>query len=196
MVFKIFLALLFFSQIVGAQSNWKLKKEAKSIKIYTRSFKDSNVKEFKATTMLKSSMEDILAELLNAPDYFDNCPSGISYKVGKLTQDKYVFYAKKDLPWPIKDRDIVTLLTVKKISENKVKLCLESLPEGLPKLDKTIRIKNLMGHWLLEERNGQTDVTQQLFFDPEGSLPPLIVNSLLIKGPYKTFSELHKAVGE
>ena len=51
-----------------------------------------------------------------------------------------------------------------------------------------------MGHWLLEEMNGKTKVTQQLFLDPEGSLPPFIVNNLLIKGPYKTFTELKNSV--
>ena len=47
-----------------------------------------------------------------------------------------------------------------------------------------------MGFWLLEEKNNKTMVTQQLYLDPEGSLPPFIVNKLLVKGPYKTFSVL------
>jgi hypothetical protein len=47
-----------------------------------------------------------------------------------------------------------------------------------------------MGFWLLEKIGNTTKVTQQLFINPEGSLPTFVVNSLLIKGPFKTFSEL------
>jgi hypothetical protein len=86
------------------------------------------------------------------------------------------------------------LLTVEHINRKTIKLTLESLPKGLPKKDNTIRVKTLMGHWLLEEVNDKTMVTQQLFLDPEGSLPPFVVNSLLIKGPYTTFMNLHKSI--
>jgi hypothetical protein len=103
-----------------------------------------------------------------------------------------VFYARKILPWPIQDRDIVSLLTVSHINSSKVKLTIESLPEGVPEQNKTLRIKELMGHWLLEAKGNQTKVTQQLYLNPEGKLPPIVVNTLLIKGPYKTFSTLKK----
>ena len=88
----------------------------------------------------------------------------------------------------------VTLLTVTKIDSSSTKLTLESLPDELPKKNKTIRVKKLMGHWLLEEMDGKTMVTQQLFIDPEGNLPPFVVNSLLIKGPFKTFKNLQDSV--
>jgi len=196
MVFKIFLALLFFSHFATAQEHWKLKKDANDIKIFTRATAQSNINEFKAETIVLASLDDVLNELLSAPVYFDGCEAGISYYVESKGEDKHIFYAKKNLPWPIKDRDIVTQLTVKKINESTVKLCLEGLPNQLPLQEKTIRIKKLMGHWLLERDGNQTKVTQQLFVDPEGSLPPLVINSLLVKGPYRTFSELHKAVEE
>lgn len=176
--------------MILAQDHWTLKKEAHNIKIYTRNSKDSKLKEFKAVTMINTALQNILSELLDAPDYYKDCKPNISYYVKELNKNQHVFYAHKDLPWPVKDRDIVTLLTVNTINDNTVKLTLESLPEELPSKNKTIRIQNLMGYWLLEEMNGKTKVTQQLFLDPEGSLPPFIINNLLIKGPYQTFKDL------
>ena len=196
MNYWILLTFFFIHHAGFAQQHWKLKKDANDIKIFTRATTDSNINEFKAETIILASLDDVLNELLSAPPYFDGCEAGISYYVESNGDDKHIFYAKKDLPWPLKDRDIVTQLTVKKINRSTVKLCLEGLPNELPLQEKTIRIKKLMGHWLLEADGNRTKVTQQLFVDPEGSLPPLIINSLLIKGPYKTFSELHKAVGE
>jgi hypothetical protein len=195
MVKKIVLALLLslpFSS--SSQNNWSLKKDSHQIKIYTREISDSNLKEFKAVTVINTPLETILNELLEAPDYYEGCEPNISYYVKALENNQHVFYAHQELPWPIKDRDIVTLLTVDKIDDTTIKLTLEGLPNEIPQKDKTIRVKNLMGFWLLEEMGNKTMVTQQLFVDPEGSLPPFVINSLLIKGPYKTFRDLHKSV--
>ncbi|OEK09588.1 hypothetical protein A8C32_12860 [Flavivirga aquatica] len=188
----IFIATVCISFSCFTQEEWVLKKNTNNIKIYTRHQKDFAFDEYKATTLVNTPINDVLTELLDAPKYYENCPSGISHYIKPIGGNKHVFYAHKEFPWPIKNRDIVTLLTVKKISDKKIKLTLESLPNEIPKKDKTIRIKILMGHWLLEESNDEkTKITQQLFLDPEGSLPPFIVNTLLIKGPYRTFSQLH-----
>lgn len=192
-----YFALIFFlclSFLSTSQSNWILKKDANDIKIYTRATENSKLKEFKAVTNIATASETILNELLEAPEYYEDCLPNVSYYVKQLNNTQHVFYAHKKLPWPIKDRDIVTLLTVNKIDNKTTKLTLESLPDELPSKEKTIRIKKLMGYWLLEEMKGITKVTQQLFLDPEGSLPPFVVNSLLIKGPYNTFKDLQNTV--
>jgi len=187
----IFFAL--FTSLSIAQDEWGLKKDAKGIKIYTRAVDNSSIKEYKATTILNASLDSVLSELLSAPEYTEDCEAGQSFYVTARGKNQHVFYARKELPWPVRNRDIVTLLTVEKISDKKVKLHLESLPEGIPEKEKTIRIKELMGFWLLEAEGEKTKVTQQLYLNPEGSLPSAITNALLIKGPFKTFTELQKA---
>ncbi|WP_460220284.1 START domain-containing protein [Psychroserpens sp. MEBiC05023] len=190
---RLFLCLPFFGL---SQEYWNLKKESHQIKIYTRNTSNSNLKEFKAVTTINTPSKVILKELLEAPKYYEDCPSNISYYVKKIGNNQHVFYAYKDLPWPIKDRDIVTLLSVEIIDKKTTRLTLESLPNELPKKDKTIRVKTLMGYWLLEEMDNNTKVTQQLFLDPEGNLPSFVVNNLLIKGPYKTFKNLQESVSK
>lgn len=188
------LIALLFPMILLAQNHWDLKKDDHNIKIYTRDSKSSAFKEYKAVTIINTPSKYILKELLEAPTYHENCEPGVSYYVKALNDNQHIFYAHKDLPWPIQDRDIVTLLTLKKINSSTTKLTLESLPNALPSKAKTIRLKTVMGHWLLEEMGNQTKVTQQLFLDPEGNLPAFIVNNLLIKGPFQTFKDLQKAV--
>ncbi len=176
-----------------SQDAWVLKKSEDNIEVYTRSVPDSKLKEYKAVSTINTSIDNILHELLTAPKYNDTCKAGISYYVKMLGKNRHVFYAYKDLPWPVRDRDVVTLITVEKLSNSKYKLTIEGLPEGIPERDKTIRIKNLMGHWLLEQKKDhETMVTQQLFLNPEGSLPAFVINSLLVKGPFKTFQELRR----
>ncbi len=143
-------------------------------------------------TEVKIPLQPILDELLEAPQYTGDCISGESYYVTNKGNNQHVFYALKKLPWPIRDRDVVTQLTVEKISDQKVILHIEGLPSAIPEQENAIRIKEVKGFWLLEEKNGTTIITQQLYLDPEGSLPPVVTNSLLIKGPYKTFSHLQQ----
>jgi hypothetical protein len=190
----LFFCLVLISLSIFAQEDWKLKKDTDSIKIFTRSLPNASLDEFKAETTINASIDDILFQLLTAPEYYESCEPDISYYVKMQSKNQHIFYAYKSLPWPIKDRDLITLLTVKKISDTQIKLVLESLPDVLPEKKKTIRIKELMGHWVLEEKHGKTKVTQQLFVNPEGSLPSFVINLLLIKGPLKTFSELRNSI--
>ncbi|MDC8005237.1 START domain-containing protein [Aureisphaera galaxeae] len=186
------LALIFQSFLVFAQTPWTLKKDASGIRIYTRMVPDSKLKEYKAMTQVDVPLQSILDELLDAPKYTEEPISGESYYVTQKGENQHVFYALKKLPWPIKNRDVVTQLTVERISSKKVMLHIESLPDGIPIVENAIRIQQVEGFWLLEEEDGTTTITQQLYLDPEGSLPPVVTNSLLIKGPYKTFSHLQQ----
>ena len=186
------IAFIFLSTLSFAQTPWSLKKDVDGIRIYTRMVPESKLKEYKAMTQVKTPLASILHELLDAPPYTGHCISGESYYVKQIGERQHVFYALKKLPWPIKDRDVVTQLTVEKISDKKVILHIKSLPKGLPEKEGAIRIKDVNGFWLLEEENGTTTITQQLYLNPEGSLPPVVTNSLLIKGPYKTFSHLQQ----
>lgn len=190
-----FLFVLLFSSLTSvAQSDWALKKNANAIKIYTREIPNETIDEYKAITTIDAKIESVVSELINAPQYNDTSDSGISYYVKQLSENQHVFYAHKALPWPIRDRDIITLLTVEKISDTKYKLILKSLPDAVPEKDNTIRIKNLVGHWILEEDDNKTKITQQLFVNPEGALPSFVINNLLVKGPFKTFSELRQTL--
>ena len=198
---KSILSALFFLVLTGpyavSQGGWTLKKDMDGIRIYTRALAGKNIKEYKAITLVDASMDAVVQELLTAPVYLNAPLPDISYLVSEHNNSEYVFYVKKDLPWPIRDRDVVTSLKIEHKDQKHCKLILKALPDGLPKSKGILRVKELMGHWLIETtEEGKTKVVQQLFFDPEGTLPDFLVNSLLVRGPYKTFSELKVSVSK
>lgn len=189
----IIVVFLIFGLTLYSQEEWQLKKDANDIQIFVRNSPDSNFAEFKATTILNTAIENVLLELLTAPKYNKTAiKSGVSYYLKQKNENEHVFYVKKELPWPLKNRDIVTLLKIHKISDTKIKLTLEAAPEEVALTKNTLRIKAVVGYWLLEKQNTSTKVTQQLFLNPEGSVPPFVSNALLIKGPYQTFLNLKK----
>ncbi|KAA1246289.1 START domain-containing protein [Aquimarina sp. RZ0] len=187
---KICYFFLLIPMLVFSQTQWSLSKDAQGIQIWVRDFKESPYKEYKATTYVKTTLDDAINELLQAPKYNKNCQEGVSHLVKVSNQDEYIFYVKNDFPWPIKDRDVVSQLSVSRISENKVKLFIKAAPDEVPEFKNTLRIQELSGYWLLEEKEGLVKITQQLYVNPEGSLPPFITNSLLVTGPFKTFLTL------
>jgi len=186
--------ICFFIPILGfSQTNWEIAKNKEEIQIWVRNYKDSPYKEYKATTQIKTSLKKVIQELLEAPTYTENCEDGVSHLI-YIDNMEYFFYVRNEFPWPIKDRDVVSKLTIENISSDKVKLHIEAAYDALPIVKGTLRIQDLSGYWLLEEKDDTVTITQQLYINPEGSLPPFIVNSLLVTGPFKTFLALKKTL--
>lgn len=173
------------------QQSWKLAKDNNDVQIWTRAYKNSNLKEYKAITYIETSVEHIVNELLDAPQYDENHKEGVSHLL-KVDKNDYFFYVRNKLPWPVKDRDVVSKLSLEQLSPNKVKLYINAAPDELPSVDSTLRIKELVGYWLIENTDSAVKVTQQLYINPEGNLPKFIINSLLVSGPYETFLALKK----
>ncbi|TPN87756.1 START domain-containing protein [Aquimarina algicola] len=177
-----------------SQSQWKLAKDDKGIKIWVRNFENSPYKEYKATTYVDTSMQGVIKELLEAPSYTKNCEEGVSHLVKVNSANEYIFYVRNNFPWPIKNRDVVSKLSLKQIADDKIKLCISAAPKEIPLVKSTLRIQELSGHWLLEENEKGIKITQQLYINPEGTLPPFITNALLVTGPFKTFRTLKETL--
>lgn len=180
---------------ITAQTDWTLSKNKEGIKIYVRDVTTSSHKEYKAVCTVESSVESVLKALLDAPPYDDGAPDNQSYLLKKMGSNQHVFYAKKSLPWPIRDRDVITMLTQENQQNGGIKINLSAYPDGLPEKENTIRIKELSGYWLIEKiDDSQVRITQQLYLNPEGSLPAAITNSLIVKGPLKKFQAIKEAI--
>jgi hypothetical protein len=59
-IFPIFVLLFAISFNIMGQTEWKLRKNSNGIKVYTRKNSNTNLVEFKATTVINAKKEDIL----------------------------------------------------------------------------------------------------------------------------------------
>jgi len=185
-----FFVLLPFTN--GEPEEWKLKKSKDNIEIYTRAYPDSPFKEFKATSIIDTTFEELLQELYDAPTYTPSSGYNVSYRILNNSEDSRFFYYKQEMPWPITDRDVVTELKLVEQEEDRILLSIETVSGILDIEDDCLRIEKLSGFWLLERESNGIRATQQIHMDPGGSVPAIIVNPLLVKGPFKTFKQLHK----
>ncbi|NER17214.1 START domain-containing protein [Spongiivirga citrea] len=163
--------------------------------MYIKNTESSTLNSFKAVTKVKAPIDKVLKVIIDAPQLdIDKVKSAVTYKVKQIDSTHHIYYFKNKLPWPIRNRDNVSIVEIEKVSDTLIRCNINAIDETIPKEKNTIRVNNLKGYWLLEEKDGYTMVSQELFIDPGGSIPSFIVNSLLHKGPYNTFLALKREV--
>ena len=135
--------------------------------------------------------------MYGAPKYKEEHTFNTSYYIEELsTEEERYFYYSEKLPWPLKNRDVVSKLMIEEQTPDKILLSINVAPNALSEKEQTIRIQKLAGFWLLEKDPAGIRATQQIFMDPGGAVPSFLVNSLLVKGPLKTFTTLKKTLQE
>jgi len=185
--------LLVFSCFLSSysQSVWKLEKDVSGIQVYTRNVGVSSIKEYKAITLIKTSLKSLVNKIIDGEHLKDwNYKTTKSRLLEKKSDNECLVYMYNDLPWPAKNRDHISELKLEVISSLLTKISIKSVPKKLTEKKGVIRVVNFSGFWLLEKTKFGIKVTQQMHGDPGGSLPIFIVNSMLINAPFNTFKRL------
>ncbi len=190
MKLHIIIYILLASLNTFGQNNWELRKNKNGIKVYTRKTGNSNIVEFKATTVINTKAENILNTLKNAAEYPQWIDQVDFAKLLSQNGNNFIVYYTIDMPIGFKNRDIVLNNNILQLSQNKIKINLSAVPKQYPEQDKYVRIENANGYWLLSENNGKTTVTYQFFTDPKADFPEWVVNLFIVDGPYETLSNL------
>lgn len=185
--------LLFFLLLHKSHAQqWEIKKDKNGIKVYTRQFDSSKIKEYKAVALIKTSLEKAVKVITDGNNLWKwNYKTSSSKTIKLLSENEFVFWMENDLPWPVKNRDIISRIKVA-YQENGTAV-IDISPETthvFPSEGNIIRIKNFKGYWQLVPRGDYVEITQQLYGDPEGKLPNWLINSVIITAPYHTFLNL------
>lgn len=176
-----------------SQNDWELKKNEDGIKVYTRKTNKSSVKEFKAVMLLKTTMTSLVDKITDAKGLKNwNYRTTKSRLLERISDNESIVYMYNDFPWPVKNRDHISKLTLLNIDPSIVKIEITSVPNIVPEYDNAIRIEEFSGFWLLEKTNKGILVTQQMHGEPKGNVPSVIINATLAKAPLYSFKRLKK----
>ena len=175
-------------------SKWELSKDKDGIKVYTRQHEGSEIKEFKAVTIVTAkmnSLESLIDKVSEYPDWQANITSAKVLK--QVNKNEQTIYCTSDVPWPVKDRDIV-LQSKKAVSEKGIVVYkITSLPDYIKEKEDFLRIRDANGKWqFVPKEGGKIEVTYQFYGDPAGSLPNWLINMFIVDGPYDTLINLKK----
>ncbi|MEO8517245.1 MAG: START domain-containing protein [Flavobacterium sp.] len=180
-----------FCGFVLLPNPWELAVNKDEIKIYVRKSDSTSIKEYKAIMNVKVPMDSVIRKILDVKNLRTwNYKTTKTSLIKKISDTSWVFYMQNDLDWPIKDRDHVSRVVMKRTKKE----CIITLtPENnlIKENPDFIRIKRFKGIWVLKKIDEkQTQIVQQLYGDPESYVPSFIINSMLTKAPFETFKAM------
>lgn len=194
--------LLFLSFYTSADpNNWQLEKDDKenNIQVFTRldTKTNSDLKEFKGVTIVKSTLSGFIA-LLNSEDlactWMYNC---LEYKViDKPSPIETYSYVVNDAPWPVASRDMVIhSSTSQSLEDLTVQVKLIAAATKMPIDDDYVRVSILEGKWQFKPLpNDEVEVTYQVLLDPAGNIPTSLTNAMIVDTPYNTLQALQEII--
>ncbi len=192
-----FLLVLFGSAAAlaaGLPGGWEQIYEWRGVKAYQRSFEGTQVKEYKAVTLLPARLEvvgEVLRDIPSYTEWFPECKeSRVIHDFDRYTKE---VYCRMGLPWPVADRDILVKNGVKldfDTGRAVVDFHAVADPE-VPEKDGVVRMCDLTGQYILEYigRN-TTRVTYVHRGHPGGSVPVRVANIAIRYFPYMNLKGL------
>jgi len=189
--------IIIYTSVQSAENQWESVKNENNIEIYTRHVPGSAIKEFRAVTVMQSSLSSILALLEDTSAYtrwMHRCSE--SAILTKKNDSERIVYSVTSSPWPVKSRDIAVKSSVARNKKTGVvTVSMTGLPGYIPAKPGRVRMERLNGVWILEPKeNGTVRVTYRIHSEPGGSIPDSLVNSSLVDIPYNTLYKMRSMV--
>ena len=193
----ILIAILTYST-QGFAAEWDLKKDENGIQIYTRSVDGYPYKAIRSVVQLEatrlSSVVSLIRDSKECPEWSDSCASATIIEwVSEL--ENYV-HTITDLPWPVKDRDLVSHVIWHQDPETLVVTMQGRAAIGkLEENEGIVRLTEAQVNWELTAlENGSVNVVLEAHINPASLLPGWITNMLLVDSPYNSMEGLRKRV--
>lgn len=190
---SLFALFLFIGTVTLLAQDWELKKNTAHIKVYTRKLDSTQFNEYKAVLTANTTPEKALAVILNGDSLWKwNHKTSASETVIRYNDTTSVVWMHNDLPWPLRDRENLSLIRVRNPQPDTYHVEISPADNTLrTQPDDVIRTTRFKGYWSIRPKdNGQVEVTQQLYGDPNGMIPAWLLNSILVSVPFHSFENL------
>ena len=181
---------------------WKLTETDNNIQIFTRDYKESNFRAFKAVTVLDQSIESVLALIsdpTSCPLWVDNCIESYNFIPHDFVHTENQFidrygYALSHLPWPFKNRDlIVHIITSNKPDSQEFMISMSSDKQLVSDNKNAVHITDTQTRYILRTLDKQKiEFIWMQHTEPNGKLPAWLVNNMIINLPLKSIEALKK----
>ena len=153
--------------------------------IYTKESKNNPIKEYRATAIIESPLNEVyqfLSDLEYRPAWVVRC-SGLEI-IDTVEGNQIRYHTSYDIPWPLADRDLVVVADLSIDEANrKARLLTIRTDIQFPLEKGIVRMLKYMEDVVLEELSPQrTRFSAEGFADPGGNVPAWLVNMFLVDG--------------
>lgn len=178
--------------------DWKLSYDKNNLEIYTKRLDGHPVKAVKGVTRIKTNLESVATAITDADSlssWFPYMKSSELLQAPDIQGHSYT-YIISNLPWPIKDRDV---LYANKITYNEdmTEIYLYSnviQDDALKSLNpKFVRIPASEALWRAKAIDNETvEVELYAHADPGGAIPKWFTNLVVIQAPKESLMNLRE----
>ncbi len=197
MVFLVYLFLAGFFLPADAGHQWEESLSKDGVIVYTRKVDFSPVREFLAETTMKGSIKkfrEILSDPNLQPVWLPNCIS--TCLVDSAGPDDITYHMMLKVPFPFENRDLVQRLVIHE-TDSLLIVDIVNARDKVPEQVNFVPMPVIGGSWRVRELpGGMINVQFQYFADPGGKIPVWLINTFVVKNPYKTLTSLRKLMAK
>jgi hypothetical protein len=180
-----------------AALDWQLKRDRRGIKVYTAPVKGSKYRAIQSSVLINATLHSIIALIKDSAScskWADMCKHSEVYQT--VSDSENYIYTYNNLPFPIKDRDVLAHIQWTIDPQNAVLSMLSSATTGLKETNpKAVRLTQATAKWQFTiQADGSVLVENFAHIDPNGPIPAWISNRLMINSPYKTLLKMRSLV--
>lgn len=187
-----FLFIFLFCITIDAQNDWDLQRDESGIKVWTKDYPGSKIKQFKTETKVKASLKNVVAVFLDIENmglWYDRVEK--VEMVEKISEMEGTYKIDFELPWPVADRvSAVRAILSHDPAANVVRVDTNYEPGIITDTD-VLLVTTIHSEWVLTPVGDDfVHIYHKGYMNPAGSLPAWISNSGVKDGPVNTLTAL------
>ncbi|MBT8190005.1 MAG: hypothetical protein KJO29_06220 [Bacteroidia bacterium] len=191
-VFLIWL-FVFLLPLSYGQNDWKLVKDRSDIQVFVRKLDTQDFKEVKITGIVSATLPEVVASLEDVDYHKKWVLKTIDSKIlEKKKENDFIYYLSTDMPFPVKDRDVV--ISYRRFQDEQTGVVhTESIgyADYIPEKYEFVRIPEFKSTYkLIPIKENEVKIEYYLKINPGGLLPPWLVNLAVTRGPIETIESL------
>ena len=157
--------------------------------------KGSKYRAIQSAVIINASLHSIIALIKDSEacsKWADLCEHSEVHRT--ISDSESYIYTYNNLPFPIKDRDILAHVQWNIDPQTAVVSMLSSATSGIKEINpKAVRLTEAVAKWqFTEQADGSVLVENIAHVDPNGPIPAWISNRLMISSPYKTLLRMRR----
>jgi hypothetical protein len=179
-------------------SNWDLKRDRDGVQVYTRNVEGSPYDAVRATTIMEnirlSSLVALIMDAEACSNWADRCAESSIHEY--ISETEQLIYSLNDLPFPVKDRDVLTHTFWSQDPETSAVLLESEATNGIiEEVKGKLRLTEAKVSWnFLPQADGSIQVINEAHVNPGSAFPGWVINMLLVDTPFETMKSFREEV--
>lgn len=183
------------------REDWELHEESGGVRVFTRESSIPGLKTVRAEAVIPVDDPYVIVALLDDVEAAVELMDSVSLVEQIASEEPGMknLHMVLDLPWPLKDRDVVAVLTpLHDVEGQRLILTLTGKAELIPVDRRYVRVPNFDSSYTLRYgREGGVHVTLESTIDPGGSIPAWMTNYGITDMSLRTLTNMrHLVSGE